>query len=305
MAEAPATFSESWYRIANQKLSLRPGVNARRQVFRGERWVVLDNAFNNQFFRLRPEAWEFVGRLRPDRTVDQVWQECVRKFPDTAPGQETVVQLLGQLYQANLLLYDQAADTSNLFERLRKTRQRESQMRWMNIMFARFPLFDPDRLLNVAMPYLRWLISPFGTVLWLLVVGWALKLAADHAGELSAQTEAALSPANLPLLYLGLVLIKTLHEFGHAAVCKRFGGEVHIMGVMLMVFTPVPYMDATSAWGFRNRWHRLLVGAAGMVVEIFVRKCLSGITQGPVIDRPLCQKAIAVRVPNPIVGASH
>lgn len=270
MAEAPATFSESWYRIANQKLSLRPGVNARRQVFRGERWVVLDNAFNNQFFRLRPEAWEFVGRLRPDRTVDQVWQECVRKFPDTAPGQESVVQLLGQLYQANLLLYDQAADTSNLFERLRKTRQRESQMRWLNIMFARFPLFDPDRLLGVAMPYLRWLISPLGTALWLVVVGWAIKLALDHAGELRTQGEAALSPGNLPLLYLGLVLIKTLHEFGHAAACKRFGGEVHIMGVMLMVFTPVPYMDATAAWGFRNRWHRLLVGAAGMIVELFV-----------------------------------
>jgi putative peptide zinc metalloprotease protein len=270
MADAPATFSESWYRIANQRLSLRPDVNARRQVFRGERWVVLDNAFNNQFFRLRPEAWEFVGRLRANRTVEEAWQECVRKFPDTAPGQETLVQLLGQLYQANLLLYDQAADTTNLFERFRKTRQRETRMRLLNVMFARFPLLDPDRLLNAATPYLRWLISPLGTVLWLLVVGWAGSLAVEHADQLRLQSEAALSPANLPLLYLGLVLIKTLHEFGHAAACKRFGGEVHVMGVMLMVFTPVPYMDATSAWGFRSRWHRLLVGAAGMIAEVFV-----------------------------------
>ena len=166
MAEPQATFSESWYRIANQKLSLRQGVAARRQTFRGQRWIILENAFNNQFFRLRPEAWAFVGRLRPDRTVEQVWQECVQKFPDETPGQEAVIQLLGQLYQANLLLYEQAADTAKLFERFEKTRKRETRARLLNIMFARLPLFDPDALLNAAQPYLRWLFSPLGALLW-------------------------------------------------------------------------------------------------------------------------------------------
>ena len=60
------------------------------------------------------------------------------------------------------------------------------------------------------------------------------------------------------------------HEFGHAVVCKRYGGEVHTMGVMLLVFTPLPYMDATSSWSFRSRWQRGLVGAAGMMSEIFI-----------------------------------
>lgn len=42
------------------------------------------------------------------------------------------------------------------------------------------------------------------------------------------------------------------------------------MGVMFLLFTPVPYMDATASWSFRSRWQRALVGAAGMIVEIFV-----------------------------------
>jgi len=42
------------------------------------------------------------------------------------------------------------------------------------------------------------------------------------------------------------------------------------MGVMLMIFTPMPYVDATSSWGFRSRWQRSLVGAAGMITELFV-----------------------------------
>jgi putative peptide zinc metalloprotease protein len=42
------------------------------------------------------------------------------------------------------------------------------------------------------------------------------------------------------------------------------------MGVMLLIFTPVPYMDATSSWSFRSRGQRMLVGGAGMIVEVFV-----------------------------------
>ena len=75
---------------------------------------------------------------------------------------------------------------------------------------------------------------------------------------------------SMPLLYLSLIFVKTLHEFGHAYFCRKWGGEVHIMGVMLMIFTPVPYVDATSSWGFRSHARRALVGAAGMIVEVFL-----------------------------------
>lgn len=270
MAESPSTFSESWYRIANQRLWLRPGVKARRQNYRGERWIVLENPFSNQFFRLRPAAYEFIARLRPDRTVQEVWQECLNRFPDDAPGQETVIQLLSQLYFGNLLQYDSATDSAQLFQRFKKRRQREVRARFLNLMFMRFPLLDPDQFLLRTLPVIGKLISPAGAVLWLAVVGWALKLVADNFSALSSQAQSVLDPGNLPLLYAGMVIVKTLHEFGHAYFCRKLGGEVHVMGIMLMIFTPVPYMDATSSWGFRSRWQRMLVGGAGMIVELFV-----------------------------------
>jgi putative peptide zinc metalloprotease protein len=267
---ADATFSESWYRVANQRICLRPGVRTRRQNFRGERWIVLENPFNNQFFRLRPAAYEFIARLRPDRTVQEVWQECLERFPDDAPGQEAAIQLLSQLYFANLLQYDHATDSTQLFERFKKRRQREVGSQFMNIMFMKFPLLDPDRFLVRTLPLVGKFLSPLGVLLWLVVVGFGLKIAADNFGALRDQAQSVLSPANLPLLYAGLIFIKTVHEFGHAFFCRKFGGEVHVMGIMLMIFTPLPYVDATAAWGFRSRWQRALVGAAGMIVELFV-----------------------------------
>src|SRR5688572_18576889 len=108
MAAVSTTFSESWHRVASQRIALHPGVRVRRQSYRGERFYVLENPLSNQFYRLRPAAWDFVGRLRRNRTVEEVWLECLTRFPDEAPGQEAALQLLGQLYQAGLLQYDHA-----------------------------------------------------------------------------------------------------------------------------------------------------------------------------------------------------
>jgi putative peptide zinc metalloprotease protein len=74
-------------------------------------------------------------------------------------------------------------------------------------------------------------------------------------------------------LYLTLAGVKVVHELSHAFACKKFGrlnqsgGEVHNMGVMFLVFVPLPYLDASSAWAFRNKWHRAVVGAAGIMAE--------------------------------------
>src|SRR5262249_43468920 len=148
-----------------------------------------------------------------------------------APGQEDVIRLLAQLYSANLLHSDLPPDSEQLFERYRQRRQREVQSRLMNLMFARIPVFDPDGLLKRLLPLIRALYSPVGGLIWLIVVGAAAKVALDHAPALKDQSQRVLDPGNLFLLYIGLILTKTIHEFGHAFACRRFGGEVHTMGI--------------------------------------------------------------------------
>ncbi len=270
MAEIPQTFSESWYRVASQRISLRAHVQIQRQYFRGEKWHVLHDPFNNQFFRIRPAAYEFVSRLNRRRTVQEAWDECLELFTDEAPGQEEVIRLLAQLYHANLLQYELSRDSRQLFDRFKKRRQREVRSYLLSIMFARFPLFDPDAFLQRTLSFVRLLLGPVGMIAWIAVVAYGGKLVFDNFAGVQEQTQGLLAPGTLVLLYIGLVILKAFHEFGHAYVCRHYGGEVHVMGIMLLVFTPIPYMDATSSWAFRKRRHRILVGAAGMIVEIFV-----------------------------------
>jgi putative peptide zinc metalloprotease protein len=264
------TFSESWHRVGALRVSLRPQVRVHRQYFRGERWFILHDPFNSQFFRLRPSAYAFVARLGADTTVEQAWRAALEEDPENAPGQQDAVGLLAQLYASNLIQTDAPADTLMLFNRLRKRRRREVTSKVLGAMFARFPLWDPDAFLDRIKPVADRVFSRAGLVVWAPVLLWGAMSLVGSAEELWSQSQRVLEPANLPWLMVVAVVLKITHEFGHMCLTKKFGGGVHTAGVLLMLFTPLPYADTTSAWSFRRRRERLLVGAGGMIVELFI-----------------------------------
>ena len=84
-------------------------------------------------------------------------------------------------------------------------------------------------------------------LLWLAVVLPALLLVPPHWGDLTnGIADRVLAVNNLLMIWLLFPLIKALHELGHGIAAKAGGGEVHDMGIMLLVLMPVPYVDASS-----------------------------------------------------------
>jgi putative peptide zinc metalloprotease protein len=273
MAEVKATFSESWHRVADLKVALRPSVRIRKQLFRGQTWYLLQEAFSEDFYRLKPAALEFVKRLDKQRSIATIWDECLQRSPETAPGQEEVIQLLAQLYHANLLFCELPIDSRQLFNRYQKQRRQEVRAKFLNLMFLRIPLFDPSRMLNRYHSVLALLSGRLAAGVWLATL---LLAGATLVGQSSALLDEAgklLEVDNLLLLYISLILVKCLHELGHTLICRKYGGEVHQVGVMLIFFTPLPYMDATASWAFRQRRQRIFVAAAGMLYELFAAAC--------------------------------
>jgi len=264
------TYSDAWHRVAGVRACLRSSVRAHRQTFRGQNWVVLRDSLSSDFFRVTADAYAFVSRLGTDRTIDEVWNELMEAEPEVALTQEEVVQLLGQLHLSNLLQFDRGAAAASLFERYRERRGREIKALILGFLAIKVPLIDPDRALDRSMPLIRLIFGPVGALCYLVLLVLGGKALMDESHRLFDQSAGLLAPGNLGLLYVGLVLAKLVHEFGHAAACKRYGGEVHKMGVMLLLFAPLPYMDATASWGFRSRFHRMLVGASGVLAEFAV-----------------------------------
>jgi putative peptide zinc metalloprotease protein len=266
-----ALFSNSWYRVAPLKPRLRGHVRIHRHVYRGEVWYVVEDRIAGRYHRFNPTAYGVIGLFDGRRSLQQVWDRLVAGMNDHTPTQDELVRLVGQLYASDLIQCDVTPDVAELFERGGRQRRSRWMQRFGNPVALRFPLLDPDRLLGRILAAAGPLAGWPGVLLWLAAVLPALALAPSHWSELTGNfNERLLAVDNLLLLAVLFPLLKALHELGHGLATKRFGGEVHEMGVMLLVFFPVPYVDASSASAFASRWPRLLVGAAGMLTELFV-----------------------------------
>lgn len=264
-------FSASWYRVAALAPRLRSHAQIHRHEYRGQLWYVLQDFSSERLHRFSPPAYLIIGLMDGRRTVQEIWDAAMRRLGDEAPTQDEMIQLLSQLHAADVLQCDVPPDTAELLRRHERQRARKWQSQLASVLSWRIPLVDPERFLARFVHLVRPLLGWTGALLWLVVVGAAVGVAGAHWKDLTRDVvDRVLAPQSLLVLWLAFPIVKALHELGHAFTVKAFGGEVHDMGIMILVLTPVPYVDASSASAFRSKWQRAVVGAAGMLVELVI-----------------------------------
>jgi putative peptide zinc metalloprotease protein len=257
--------------VAALKPRLRSHVEIHRHNYREEIWYILQDHASGRFQRFTPAAYLFIGLMDGQRTVEEIWEAGRVRLGEDSPTQEEVIRLLSQLHAVDVLQCDVPPDTAELLKRFEKRQSSKWKQNVRNPLWMRFSLLDPERFLIRFQPFARPFFSWLGALLWLGVVGTGIFLAGVHWPELTENImDRVLAPQNILLLWLTYPFLKVFHEFGHAFAVKVMGGEVHEMGVMLLVLTPIPYVDASSASAFHNKWERIRVSAAGLAVELFV-----------------------------------
>jgi len=264
-------FSTYWYRVADLKPMLRDTVIISRHVYRGQPWYVLRSKLNGRNHRFNTAAYTLIGLMDGQRTVQEIWENAGQLSVDVSPTQDEVIGLLSRLHDADLVQSDILPSTEELLQQVRGVQNSAWKQRAANPFSLRFSLWDPDRFLE------KWgfLVAPLFTrtafILWLLIVFSAIIAAGLHWPELSGSlSDQIFSSQNLLLIWLVYPLVKILHEFGHAFAAKKWGGEVHEMGIMLLALIPIPFVDATTSASFPDKKRRIAVAAMGMAVELLL-----------------------------------
>ena len=264
-------YSPHWYRVANLKPQLHRHIEIHRHDYRGLIWYIIEDTGTGRNHRFNPAAYQFIGLLDGKRSVQEISELLNNKLGDFAPGQEEIIQLLGQLHSADLMQTDVLVNAEELFERQAKHRSIKLNQQLLNPISQKIPLWDPEEFLVRHLAKVGWLFSlPMG-IIWLLVVITAALQAMTHWEKIIDHLDVySLSSYHFLSLFLLYPLIKILHELGHAFATKRYGGEVHEMGINFIMFMPVPYVNASSSANFRNKYDRILVSAAGILIEAFI-----------------------------------
>ena len=259
-----------WEQVADLKVRLRDHVRVHRHLYRGNVWYVLQDRVSAQYYRFGSGAYDAVRLMDGERSVAEIWRLLNTEQGENAPAQTSLVELLSSLYNNDLLHSNVATDMRALFER-QETRRAGWKRLLKSPFLIRIPLFDPEPYLRGLLRELSLLFGHLGVVLWVFLVGSAAILALTYWPELTAYwSSRALAPYNLFLLVAIYPIVKGIHELAHAVTVRKWGGEVHEMGVMMLLFMPLPYVDASAASGFPDKHQRLLVGAAGIMAELFL-----------------------------------
>lgn len=268
MARREPLLSADWYRVAFMRPRLRAGVRISRQRVRGETWYVLTDPVSGRHHRFNDIAYALIASCDGQRTLDEVWAGRVDAEGDRAPSQGEAIRVFSQAFGANLFVGDVAPDAAAIVK-AQVLAQRKRARAAINPLSFRVPLWDPDGFLESHLHHVRWLFSAPVLRLAVALIALGALLGLVNFAELAAHGQSSLSSGRMWLaMWLVYPFIKALHEAAHAFAVKRFGGEVHEVGITLLMLTPVPYVDASASVAFGNKHKRASVALAGIFVEV-------------------------------------
>jgi putative peptide zinc metalloprotease protein len=271
-----ALFSEHWHSVSHLRPHLRSDITALHRILRGKPWVLLFDPASQRFHRITPTLWRVLEQFDGQRTLEQIWQHACTQTnhggatdKHEALSQTELVNLLSSLHGNDLLQTQAVPDALEMQQRHKRQRRARLKQSILNPMSMKLPLFYPDAWFERQARLSKLLFSLPVLFFWLVLVLPALVLAWQHwEGLTNNLSNRVLSASNLVLLWFIYPLVKAVHEWAHGAAIKAWGGHVREIGVMLVVFTPVPYVDASAAYRFPSKWARATVSAAGIMAEL-------------------------------------
>ncbi len=253
------------------RIRRRTDLLSSRQVQANSGFWVLKDPISRRYFRLDDQEYALWSLLDGQRSPARIAEQFRRQFPTTGLNSQQVSEFATEAVQGGLAIALRPGEGVRLYERGVSLRRRQRIGQLASLLAIRMRLFDPDQLLETFFPAVRWLIQPWAVLVSAFLMLTATGLVVVHWAEFHARLPgwgALITPWHAAVLLGVLIITKCLHELGHAMVCKRFGGEVHELGVLFLLFAPCLYCNVTDSWMFSSKWQRAAVGAAGMWVEL-------------------------------------
>lgn len=254
---------------------LRKDLVITQQQFEGRTYYVVKDPISLQYFRMTGEDYYLATLFDGVRTFGKVREAYTERFPhvrlEYTPDElnERVLRFANDLAMLQFLSV-QGQRLKARFDARKKQKKKKGGLYALanQVFFFRFSLYDPDELFaRMAKPF-RWIWTR--TAMWISIALIALAVVVffRHAEGLDEALANIFHWENLALMWVTTIAVKSVHELGHGLTCKHFGGEVHEVGFMSMVFTPYFFVNVTDSWVMPNRKHRMLVSAAGIYVEL-------------------------------------
>ena len=254
-------------------LKARSDLTAERIEYQGIGHWVVKEPVGLRYYRLRQEQYYLLQLLDGQLGLEQLRDAIRAKFPTMHLQLTDIQRLVVDLYEKGLVYSDRVGQGESLLHRHNENRRKKFFAALRNVMYIKLPGWDPTSTFDRLYPLVRWMFSPLalGLATAIVLFAWGVLLVQfEEFGARLPEFNQFFGWPNLIYLWLTLAAAKVLHEFGHGLSCKHFGGECHEIGLIFLVFSPTLYCDVSDSWMLKEKWKRIAIGAAGMIVEVFI-----------------------------------
>ncbi len=269
------TLADSLISSSSRPLTVRkrPDLSHTRQLYQGTAYWVVKEPVGLQYFRFHEEEFFILNLLDGHVSLQQIKDGFEQRFAPQKITFGDLQQFIGMLHRSGLVISNAPGQGKALQKRGATKRRKELMGKFTNVFALRFRGFDPERVLNRILPWTGWIFTVPALIFFI-----AFWLAAMLLLAMQYETVYARLPTFQQFfaadrwIYLAatMAVVKVIHEFGHGVSCKKFGGECHELGFMLLVFTPCLYCNVSDSWMLPNKWKRVWIGAGGIYVEMIL-----------------------------------
>lgn len=256
-------------RLRGVRVAVRADLEVTRHIFRGRPCYIIRDPLNFQSHRFDLHDYQVLIAISESRTLEETFHDLVLCGVASAAQEEQFYQFIYSLHRM-AFLHLPVSDEKSLYRRHQAGRAARRQRAWSALLSYQLPIWNPDQFLVRTVHLARFAFTRTFFMFWLLLMAAAGWIAFLHNDKLIQPLNGILAASNLPIMWATLVVLKTIHEFGHAFACKVFGVRVPEMGINFIMGTPCAYVDASGSWELSSKMQRIVICLAGMYFESIV-----------------------------------
>jgi len=256
--------------IGSSKIRLRSDLDFCPESVRHDGSIVIEDRLRGRFFEIGPEEHRIICHFDGCKTVAGIAGSATAAAGNSVDVHFRRIAEIAQWLVQNNLAIVEGTDCSSRLQAQRRKVDNQRVMSWLNILCLKITLMNPSGLLKQFGGLEKYVFNPVAATGWCLLAVFAGSILVTRWSEFAASYAGVLSGFRWIWLLLVWVMLKMIHEAGHALACHRYGGRVNEAGVLLLLFTPMAWVDVSACWKLKSRWQRIVITSAGMYFELAI-----------------------------------
>jgi len=250
--------------LENKLFCCSKNLSISKQEENGDVKYIIKNRITEKFYVFSDLQYHLLCAFDGNRTMDEVCQH----MNDNAIkiSKEQVETFAKKLYALHLFEGEEVEQKTK-----KRVTLQEGNNLLQRLLYIRINLLNPDSFLDKLYSKVGFVFTlPFFLFFCVYYTTGLCIFFSQVKRNPMANGTLAQNGLTFLLLFLTIIISSFFHELAHALVCRKYGGKVTEIGMLIMYFQVGLYCNVSDSYLFKDKRHRILVSLAGIYMDSFL-----------------------------------